>query len=241
MLPLSVPRNELLPAFVSGHTYPSTGDESPEPAGLAAQHISTTGASPHQPLQYSIRESSELRRLPDEFVDWLRAAETQHHNLAQRLLSTLDRPKYPALHKSVVNAVATPEKKKLPADSPIRHTERSPVSPVFAHRALRTESDGRHTGGLERPIRLRQLSSRSNASLHQESLNLNADTHRSPASEALHLQTTNLASLGSQSPSKGRSAGVLGSLTQRFRARQASDASRDGYIDSSEEDEDSHR
>lgn len=240
MLPLSVPRNELLPAFVSGDIYPSTGNESPEPAELAAQHIYTTGESHRQPLQYAIREGSELRRLPDDFVDWLLAAETQHRNLAKRLQSTLDRPKYPSSHKSVVNAVATPEKKKLRPDSPICQTERSPISPVFAHRAMRTESNGRQSGGLDRPIRLRQLSSRSNASLHQESLNLNGEIHRSPVSEASHLQATHLASIGSQSPTKDRSAGVLGSLTQRFRTRQASDASRDGYVDSSDEEEDSY-
>lgn len=89
MLPLSVPRNELLSAFTLGHIYPSAGSVSPEDVELAVQQESVAGVSDHQALQYGIRDADELRRLPDDFIDWLRAAEAPNHSLSARLRLTL--------------------------------------------------------------------------------------------------------------------------------------------------------
>jgi hypothetical protein len=220
MLPLSVPRNELLPAFAPRHIYQSTGSDTPEGAELVSPDNAASGVSSYRPLQYEVRESTELRQLPDDFIDWSRHAEVPNHSLSARLRSTLNQvnPVWSSEpHKSTVDTVATPEKKKAATDRPVREAERSPVSPVFVHGE-----------GLQRPVRLRHISSRSNNSLHQELHRRNADESQAPATS------------GTESPSKDRGTGVLGTLTQRFRARQASDASRDGYIDSSEDEESYH-
>lgn len=217
MLRLSVPRNELLSAFTLGHLYPSAGSVSPEDLEVAVQQASVAEVSDHQALQYGIRDADELRRLPDDFIDWLRAAEAPPHSLSARLRSTLDAEgkmtKDARPNKATLETVATPEKKKLATDRASREAERSPVSPVFAH-----------VGGLQRPVRLRRISSSSNSGLHTEHVSRNAEAQQAPAPSV------------SESPSKKGGTGVLGSLTQRFRARQASDASRDGYIDSSEDE-----
>lgn len=253
MLPLSVPKNPLLPAFVPGTIYPSARGNLPDVDD--GRPVSIAGVSPHQPLRYEVQQFNKLRRLPDDFLDWLQAAEAQNHDDAHRLRSTtflnkLQPPTRPGPHQSTSSTIVTPEKPSRNNASPHRTNspaERSPVSPVFAHHALRMKADGRHSGSLERPIRLRQLSSRSNGSLHQGLSAMSTDNKSLPISQVPDTARAPSAPVGPDSPLRNRSAtghSAFGSLTQKFwspRARRASDVSRDGYIDSSEEDEGSYQ
>jgi hypothetical protein len=139
--------------------------------------------------------------------------------------------------------VATPERasgKAYTAELADGRKVQSPVTPIFAHQALGMTTARSQGNSLDRPIRLRQLSSGSNGSLHRDaSHSQNRDPIIPPTDDSTYV------AIGPDSPLRhrnARSGHALGSLTQKFwspRARQPSDASQDGYLDGSD-DQDIH-
>lgn len=243
MLPLSIPRNSLLPAFLAVPFALSGPGTPPDSSDATVRHVSS-----NQPLTYNVRTSSQLRRLPNDFVDWLRNSEAQDGPSSRRIRTEVsidgqDNRRKP-MPQPLSLTVATPERavgKVSTAELASGRKEQSPVTPVFAHQALGMTTARSQGNSLVRPIRLRQLSSDSNGSLHRDaSQPQNGDPTIPPTDDSTY------AAIGPDSPLRHRSArsGIaLGSLTQKFwspRARQPSDASQDGYVDSSDEDQDGH-
>lgn len=238
MLPLSLPRNALLPAFLAAPVAISVPGTPPDVGNPTQRPVS---ASPTiEPLQYSVRRPSELRHLPDDFLDWLQKSEAQDIP-SGRLLRSVSSPNGiedsgPQLPQSVSVLIATPERalrKTSTSDHIHGKKQGSPVTPAFAHHALGIRAGSRtSTDNLDRPIRLRQLSSSSNGP---------------PSGNRADVPTQAVSpTAGPESPLRHRSTQVgntsaVGGLRQTFwspRARQASDVSQDGYVDSSDEDQD---
>lgn len=245
MLPLAVPRNTLLPAFLVAPLAVTAPGTPPDASNPILRPVSSAGASFNQPLQYNVRGSSQLRRLPDDFVEWLRSSDAQEVGSARLLRSGLVssgiEDTEQRIPQSVSITVATPERlprKRSTVDPASSRKDQSPVTPVFAHYALGMAA-GSQIDSLDHPIRLRQLSSGSNGSLHRD-LNLRMEDSNIPLSDT----SSAYVATGPDSPLRNRTArngSALGSLTHKFwspRARQPSDASQDGYIDSSDEDQD---
>lgn len=238
MLPLSLPRNALLPAFLSAPVASDVPGTPPDVGNPTQRPVSAS--STVQPLQYTVRRPSDLRRLPDDFVDWLQKSEAQDIS-SGRLLRSVSSPNgiedsRPHLPESVSVPIATPERalrKTSTSDHIYGQKEGSPVTPAFAHHALGIRAaTNTSKDNLDRPIRLRQLSSSSNGPSFDD---------RGDASMQAVSPTA-----GPESPLRHRSAqngntSALGGLRQKFwspRTRQASDVSRDGYVDSSDDDQD---
>ncbi|GHJ86932.1 hypothetical protein NliqN6_3334 [Naganishia liquefaciens] len=236
MLPLSLPRNALLPAFLTAPIVMSAPGTPQDPSNLTDQPASIPPGN--QPLQFSVRRSRELRRLPDDFLVWLRNSEAQD-NRSARLQRSGSIPyaiqfSSPHISGSVPVTIATPERpmhKAAAYGHKDDQKERSPVTPVYAHHALGIKA-GSRSGSSDRPIRLRQLSSSSNGAPGGDQTDLPTEAVSLPA--------------GPESPLKSRTShtwdtSALGGLRQKFwspRARHVSDASQDGYIDSSDENQD---
>ncbi|KAJ9114296.1 hypothetical protein QFC22_005748 [Naganishia vaughanmartiniae] len=235
MLPLAVPQTRYLPAFALDHIYHSMD-------ASIGNGISTFETNSNQLLQYCIRRPQELRRLPDDFLDWLRTVEGQggsripHASISdprKRNMMTTS-----VSSRSMLVTAATPER-TLPSERLSNHnqTEQSPVSPAYAHHALRSRTDGTAPRSADRPIRLRQLSSGSNGSVNGDPQM--ALTERS-ATSGRHRAPEGLTP--PESPLRHKSSvgsTALGNLTTQFwpRARQPSDVSVDGYVGSSDDDD----
>ncbi|KAJ9106751.1 hypothetical protein QFC19_003063 [Naganishia cerealis] len=247
MLPLAVPHNRVLPAFIFDQTYHAMDEVDNSLSTFVDRPASLTGVPPRQSLQYGIRPPEELRRLPADFLDWLQASEAQDG----------DRVQYPYVYEpprnrgllqpsisshSISLTTATPEKALPNGCFSNSRTEQSPVSPAFAHDALRMRNDATMPRTLERPIRLRQLSSGSTAGMAEE-LAMSTFAKHTLAASASSIRSLNQeASTAPDSPLRNKSSigsNAFGSLTKQLwsRTQKSSDGSKDGYMDSSDDDD----
>jgi hypothetical protein len=243
MLPLAVPQNRFLPAFVLDQIYHSV--DGLNNRACYPDNIITgfTNTFPRQTSQYDIRHPQELRRLPSDFLDWLQAVEAQagrHTSYQYTLDPSRNRHMRTSISPQPIPVTAATPERVLPSGrlSNYSQTDQSPASSAYAHHALRIRDDGSVSRSAERPIRHRQLSACSAESVNGE---LSIALSQKSATSGRPHTTDRLTPPQSPLRHKG-SAGstALGNLTTQFwpRTRQASDASVDGYIGSSD-DEDS--
>lgn len=243
MLPLAVPQNCFLPAFVLDRIYHSVDNDDNGISMSNNDFASFTDTAQHQLLQYYTRSPQELRRVPGDFLDWLQAMEAR---AGSRIPPTyiLDPLRNRSIMETSISsqstsaADATPEG-ALPSGRLPNHsqTDRSPISPAYAHHALRVRSDGTVSRSADRPIRLRQLSSGFTGSVKGDSPISHAEKSTSSGKRDASGGLTPPESPLRHKGSAGRTA--LGSVTTQFwpRVRQPSNASMDGEVGSSDDED----
>ncbi|KAJ9096425.1 hypothetical protein QFC21_005247 [Naganishia friedmannii] len=245
MLPLAVPQNSFLPAFVLDQIYHSMDGTGNGTSTFNNNSTFLTDTTPHHLLRYNIRQSQELLRLPADFLDWLQAVEARGGSRTPLQTIVVDPRNRKLMTMSVssqsISVTATTPERALPSGRLSNHnqTNQSPVSPAYAHRALRLRNDGTAPQSADRPIRLRQLSSGSAGSVNGNSpMVLSEKSATSGRRHTPEGSTPPVSPLRHKGP-VGSTA--LGNLTTQFwpRARQPSNVSVDGYVGSSD-DEDSY-